>query len=254
MYLQGRKIVVHNGQNTLFWKDIWLYDKPLYVLFPDLFKFCKQQNVIVDQVRSNPMMVSFNRWLVDDMLIIWQKILEDMNKFQFSNEIVTVSWIFGQMGRFTVKSVYNALTINDAGPYYKKVWKGRIPSKIKIFLWLLLNNAILTKYNLLKRNWIGSPDCFFCNCEENVSHLFFHCSTAKAVWAIVAHCFGVDDIPKSLNQCWPWCEQWLPHGKQFIPWALRLSAGQFGKLETKLVLKGSSLRVLLRLYAIFVPY
>jgi len=61
-----------------------------------------------------------------------------------------VTWRFGCHGHFTVKSVYSALTRNDTGPYHKKVWKGRILAKIKIFLWLVLNNVILTKDNMLK--------------------------------------------------------------------------------------------------------
>jgi hypothetical protein len=43
VYLQGRIVVKHNGKSTLFWKDTWLYEKPLCVLFPDLFKFYQQQ-------------------------------------------------------------------------------------------------------------------------------------------------------------------------------------------------------------------
>ena len=48
IYLQGRKVLVRNGKNTFFWKDSWLYDKPLCMMFPDLFKFCKQQNILVE--------------------------------------------------------------------------------------------------------------------------------------------------------------------------------------------------------------
>jgi len=64
-----------------------------------------------------------------------------------------VTWRFGCHGYFTVKSIYSTLTRNDIGPYHKKVWKGRISAKIKIILWLVLNNAILTKDNMLKRKW-----------------------------------------------------------------------------------------------------
>lgn len=181
VYLQGRKVMVHNGKNTLFWKDAWLYDKPLCVLFPDLFKFCEQQNILVDQARGNPQNISFTRWLMDDMLVTRQRILDDMYKIEFTSENDSVSWKFGPMGRFSVKSVYNALTVNDSGPHHRKIWKGKVPAKIKIFLWLLMNNAVLTKDNLLKRKWVGSPICYFCTQEESVSHLFFQCSTAKAV-------------------------------------------------------------------------
>jgi hypothetical protein len=46
-------------------------------------------------------------------------------------------WKFGSNGCFTVKSVYKALTISDAGPNHKKIWKAKILAKIKIFLWLV---------------------------------------------------------------------------------------------------------------------
>jgi hypothetical protein len=33
----------------------------------------------------------------------------------------------------------------------KRIWEAKIPLKIKIFLWLLQQDAILTKDNLIKR-------------------------------------------------------------------------------------------------------
>jgi len=69
--------------------------------------------------------------------------------------------------------MYNALTRSDAGIYHKILWKGKIPTKIKIFMWLLMNDAILTKDNLLKRKWQGDPTCYFCDEPESISHLFF---------------------------------------------------------------------------------
>jgi hypothetical protein len=107
------------------------------------------------------------------------------------------------------------MSANDSSPSHKKIWKGKVPAKIKIFLWLLMNNAVLTKDNLLKRKWVGSPTCYFCDKDETVSHLFFQCSTAKAVWAIVAQCLGATNVPMTFGQSWLWCEHWLPGGKQF---------------------------------------
>jgi hypothetical protein len=215
IYLQGRKKLVRNGKTTFFWKDNWLYEKPLCIVYPVLFKFCQQQNILVDQVRNNLQSVSFTRWLMDDMLTDWQITLSDMRKINFTSNKDSVAWTVGTAGRFSVKSVYNAMTFNDSGPSHSKIWKSKIPAKIKIFLWLLLNNAVLTKDNLIKRKWVGNPTCYICNQIESASHLFFQCSTAKAVWAIVARCIGANNVPKSLNQCWLWCERWLPFGKQF---------------------------------------
>jgi hypothetical protein len=102
------------------------------------------------------------------------------------------------------------LTESDNGTYLKQIWRGKIPPKIRFFMWLLSNGAVLTKDNLLRGNWGGSPECYFCEHDESVDHLIFQCSVAKVVWACVARCFGACDIPGNLNQCWSWLEKWLP--------------------------------------------
>lgn len=84
-------------------------------------------------------------------------------------------------------SLYNALTLNEAGNIHRMLWKGRIPAKIKIFLWLLENNAaVLTKDNLIKRQPSGDCECCFCDNDKTIAHLFFTCITSKVVWAVVA--------------------------------------------------------------------
>jgi hypothetical protein len=118
--------------------------------------------VSVFQVHSNIESVSFSRWLTNNLLLDWNKIVDDMNNINFITDNDVVLWRFGPQGRFSVRSVYNAMTRNESGPYHKKIWKSKIPAKIKIFLWLMMNNAILTKDNLLKRKWSGDPSCYFC--------------------------------------------------------------------------------------------
>jgi hypothetical protein len=48
--------------------------------------------------------------------------------------------------------MYYSLTSNDSGLYQKRIWKGKIPPKIKIFMWLMSNDAILTKDTWLEEN------------------------------------------------------------------------------------------------------
>ena len=173
------------------------------------------QNLKVYEVRQNIQVVTFSRWLVDKLRDDWISIMEDFKKVIFTDANDDISWKFGKSGRFSVKSCYDTMTINDSGIYHKRIWKSAIPAKIKIFLWLMLNNAVLTKDNMVKRKWTGDPTCYFCDKAENLSHLFFQCSTAKAVWTIVAKCIGADNIPCSFEQCWNWCDVWIPSGKQF---------------------------------------
>ncbi|XP_078173945.1 uncharacterized protein LOC144567651 [Carex rostrata] len=60
-------------------------------------------------------------------------------------------------------------------------WQLPIPPKIKVFMWLLSKNRILTKDNLAIKGWLGNHKCQFCLEEETVDHLFLTCSTVKQV-------------------------------------------------------------------------
>jgi hypothetical protein len=215
IYLQGRKVKTNDGRNTMVWNDTWLYSKPLCDLYPDLYKLCDQKNMTVHQMISGEIATSFNRHLTPDLKRDWEKILTDIFALNYNHNQDCVSWKLEKKGIFTVKSTYNALTQSETGPSFKKIWKGKVPAKIKIFLWLVANNAILTKDNMKKRNWKGDPECYFCQSEESVTHLLFSCPIAKSVWVIVATCLGASNVPVSFDQCWAWCERWIPNAKQF---------------------------------------
>jgi hypothetical protein len=81
-----------------------------------------------------------------------------------------------------VKSVYKQLSKHEFGPSFKRIWKAKLPEKIKVFMWFMEQNVILTKDNLLKKKWQGSPNCYMCGEPESVDHLFFSCPVAKVTW------------------------------------------------------------------------
>lgn len=161
-----------------------------------------------------------------------------MSKFQFAKTDDKIIWVLGKNNLFSVKAMYNVLTKTEEGTDFKIIWKGKAPQKIKIFMWLVANNAILTKDNLLKRKWSGDPNCMFCESKESVNHLFFTCPTAKVVWIVIAKYIGVDDIPESLNQCWKWCEKWLPAGKKIHMWGVSVVCWAIWKAQNKACFEG----------------
>jgi hypothetical protein len=111
-----------------------------------------------------------------------------------------------------VKSVYEHLTKADNGPVFRRVWKAKVPEKIRTFMWLVEQNAILTKGNMLRKNWHGDPSCYFCDSPETVDHLFFECPIAKVVWWVIAAYFGQVCRPRSYAQYWVWIPNALPGG------------------------------------------
>jgi hypothetical protein len=82
-------------------------------------------------------------------------------------------------------------------------------------MWLVEQDAILTKDNMLKRNWHENPNCYFCNTTESSIHLFFECPVAKATWGIVAISLGHTSHPCSYEQFWRWVTMALPGGDDF---------------------------------------
>jgi hypothetical protein len=91
----------------------------------------------------------------------------------------------------TVKSMYNTLLSCAFIPVFNKVWKIKLPLKIKVFLWFLQKGVTLTKSNLKRKNWKGSDKCCYCNCTETVDHLFFKCEFAKFIWRIIETATGL---------------------------------------------------------------
>jgi hypothetical protein len=53
------------------------------------------------------------------------------------------------------------------------VWKTKVPLKIRIFLWQVINDKIQSAEQLKKRNWPGSVACKLCGLLESTSHIFF---------------------------------------------------------------------------------
>jgi len=62
---------------------------------------------------------------------------------------------------FSVKSMYSALLTSEAAPHNTFIWKLKLPLKIKVFLWYLYKRVILTKDNLVRRQWQGDTKCCF---------------------------------------------------------------------------------------------
>ena len=77
-------------------------------------------------------------------------------------------------------------------------------------MWLLENNVVLAKDNMIRRNWSGSPTCYFCSADKSIDHLLFLCPVAKLLWGLVGLCLGAGNVPGNLPQYKQWIKHWLP--------------------------------------------
>jgi hypothetical protein len=105
---------------------------------------------------------------------------------------------------------------------YRFLWKSKLPQKLKVFIWLVVRNKILTKDNLKKINWHGSSDCCFCGGPESIDHLFFKCTIARFVWRVIKVALNLDFIPKNTREL---CDSWMNKSKDKVTNLLLFGCG-----------------------------
>jgi hypothetical protein len=112
----------------------------LYLVAPVLFELCECKDITVKNARSDGIPITFRRWLPADLRASWEQIWRDVLNFPLESTPDRIVWSLKKNSIFHVKCTYNALTRNDAGRYHRMIWKGKIPIKIKIFMWLMSND------------------------------------------------------------------------------------------------------------------
>lgn len=215
---------------------------PINSIAPILYTLCDQKDANVADVKSAKIHITFRRWLTAELQTCWDLIQNDVQNFNLHDAEDVIIWKFDKSRKFSVKSLYNVLIRNEADPSHKKIWKGKVPLNIKIFIWLMTNNALLTKDNLIRSRWSASPVCQFCDQEESVDHLFFTCPIAKVIWVVIAKGIGDNNIPTSLSQCWSWCEQWLRTGEKFHLWGISSICWAIWKARNKAYFEGKFIK------------
>jgi hypothetical protein len=161
LYLKGRTFKLNNGRGVSFWLDCWLDDTRLCLCYPVLFYLSTDQKISIHEVARNGWVIQFKVRLYGILREQWYQLAANLNRVNLNNEKDIPIWNWTASKKFSVKSTYEQLTRGDGGSSYRRVWKAKLPKKIKIFMWLLEQKAILTKDNMLKRKWKGDPGCIF---------------------------------------------------------------------------------------------
>lgn len=103
-------------------------------------------------------------------------------------------WRWNANGLFSCSSAYRL--IHDTGvvcDYHRKLWAMRIPMKVRIFMWLFMDNRLLTQEILHMRACPVDTGCALCNSREMETrdHIFWECTYASAFWQGLCARFNV---------------------------------------------------------------
>ena len=81
----------------------------------------------------------------------------------------------------SAKNVYDFIVQSSHPPQgnslHDFIWSGALPNKISCFIWLVLENKILTWDNLQRRGWTGPGMCALCKSKDECTrHMFSMCT------------------------------------------------------------------------------
>jgi hypothetical protein len=151
---------VQDGTHTRFREDLCLGREPLMEKYLTLYYIVRKKNVSVAQVLSTTSLnISFRRALVGDNWDKWLSLVGSIIMVHLNDHMDSFIWTTNK--KFLVKNMYNDLVLKSGTPGNCWTWKAKISLKIKIFLWYLKNEVVLTKDNLVKRQCKGCIKCCF---------------------------------------------------------------------------------------------
>ncbi|CAL1361006.1 unnamed protein product [Linum trigynum] len=68
-------------------------------------------------------------------------------------------------------------------PSWIRVWEAKIPPKLKVFVWQILNRALPITEALIEKKVQVLPRCpVFLDGPETMEHMFLYCPVARALW------------------------------------------------------------------------
>ncbi|KAL8509574.1 hypothetical protein ACS0TY_016699 [Phlomoides rotata] len=200
---------IGNGKCTRFWFDKWIGGTSPKDMFPRLYYIDKDPSCSVADRFSS----SDNCWNFKGE---WRRNLYSWEVEQLEELLVAAKrylrspmeedywcWKLTKDGQYSVRSAYQVLLnknseVNQQRKELGVVWNKLVPSKIAAFAWKLLQDRIPTMGNLLRRGSLNpnfSKKCRLCgNMDEETTHLFFGCHTAKNVWNKVLLWLDLDSL------------------------------------------------------------
>ncbi|KAK1608688.1 hypothetical protein QYE76_032361 [Lolium multiflorum] len=222
LYRTITRVAIQDGRSTSFWFDKWLSGSPLAERFPALFSHCTRQHATVATVvaRGLDLQPRLTTVAGAELSMICQ-IIDDIRLTPLPDDRVIDST---SAPRFSSREAYRMLSPQRPRDESAcTAWALRLPSKLKIFTYLLDIDRLSTRANLFYKHCAPSEVCASCLDAETGRHLFFDCSLAAAVRTrleapIPDGQFSIWDIRSPLRSrsppgIWEWRQLSGPSGK-----------------------------------------
>jgi hypothetical protein len=123
-FLRCGRFKVNSGLETRFWEDTWVGDKPLKVVYANLYQIVRKKSATVAEVLcTTPLNVAFRRALTGLNLASWYRLVANVISTSLTGDRDLFIWNLHKSGVFSTRSLYMAL-----------IGKGVVPRKCPISL------------------------------------------------------------------------------------------------------------------------
>jgi hypothetical protein len=164
---------------------------PLRVCFPRLFEICDNKEGAIVDYAARGWQLRLIRMLGDDEMREWTDLQSMLRGVTLSQNDDEVSWGLTSLRIFTTGSLYRFMTNGGVNSRMaSRIWKCKVPLKVRVFLWQVFHNRIQTAIQLKSIDWKGSGKCGLCGQPKDVNYLLFGCSLARFVWSFMGEALG----------------------------------------------------------------
>ncbi|KAK1283506.1 hypothetical protein QJS10_CPB21g01142 [Acorus calamus] len=204
---------VGNGASVHFWKDRWSGVEKLCDLVPDIYRLANKKEGTVGefyQLEDGAWSIELSRArLTVDETRQFTVLLERLGLHNLhASEEDQYRWKFKRSGMHSVKSAYNRWSTEQAGgsrpsAKFAQTWRPKIPLKIKVFVWFLFLERLMTR--AYRARWApeDSTVCALCSgATETAEHLFCTCEVAREFWSLVGRFTGLQTTFHTVEELW----------------------------------------------------
>jgi hypothetical protein len=174
---------IGKGDSVRAWSDKWLFTgtsiEDMGIMVPDNM----QSMMVKDLVDDNGCWKFdlLNTWLPHNIISKLYAILPPPSDGDIDRRV----WSGTDNGQFSIASAYNLLcSLGDHNREmgWVRIWKLKVPERIRSFIWLVRHDRLITNYRKSKMH-IGEPWCTHCvDIIEDTLHVLRDCPLAKSVW------------------------------------------------------------------------
>ncbi|KAL4352206.1 hypothetical protein GQ457_06G015670 [Hibiscus cannabinus] len=186
MNSEAFKWVVGDGNFVLFWEDVWCGDSSFRVKFARLYRLASNKGTLVADLAINDEFIIFNwqSWFTRELLKREMPLVKELHSKILNTKLIQgvqdrIIWIHEKSGLFTVKKLTNILLNSDVEwPDFNfgRLWRIKVPPKVRSFLWLVKIRRIPTTEFLKWRGVLLNEEqsrCCWCGVSlEDVNHFF----------------------------------------------------------------------------------